>query len=1190
MTLALAAFLALSPAAPAQPGTIQWVWFNEGDPRADAPAATRYFRKTLTLDRAVDSATLDITADNAFTVWVNGTQVGTGDTWQTVSHFDVRKQLAAGNNVIAVRAVNTSRGPAGLMAKLAYVPNGMSGQVAATDATWKASATAPAGWEAVAFDDAKWPAVKVLGAVGETGPWTNLRWLGGGDGQFTAPPGFRVETVARSQTAGDTFSLVNLCFDQRGRLYVSREGGPILLCAKPDATGVFQTARQYCTQVKNCQGMCWIKGSLYLVGDGPSGVGLYRGRDGKTGDGIESVELLLKFKGGMGEHGPHAVLHGPDDCLYVVNGNHSWARVEKLAANSPLTRWPHGQMGPDQGRIDTTEDVLLPRLNDARGHAADILAPGGTIWRMDLNGKNPALVAAGFRNHFDAAFNRDGELFTFDSDMEWDENLPWYRPVRVVHAPPGADFLWRTGAANTPNYYLDSLPPMAETGRGSPVGVECYDHVAFGPKYRGTLFLGDWSIGCIWAVKPQVSGATYKGTAEKFVTGTPLNVTDLATGPDGALYFTLGGRNTQGGVYRVVATQKHAATDADDVQPLAAWGKRRDSVSHFPSQEKAVLQQVFSGDGGRLAPAEWLGRMSGYAPDYVVTNCLARLIGDKDPFVRRRACESYIRAGIEPSVESLVPLLGDNDIYLRTAARLVLQRIDPKKWADTLLTGEDDRVAREAIVALCKTNRAQDYADTIFDRLHHQSLAEDVPTLLDDLRVAQLALVHTTSRPGSVRGLALDLYAKFPHADPRVNRELAILLVDLRRTKVLDDPVHAKLLDAIVAASADRQQQIYLFYCVRLLHDGWTTAERDRLLAWFETTRSWTGGASFTGFLENILRDLAPALVAGDPAAFFRDAGKRPFATLALVRSLPPEKLPPAAGPYLRKLVDADPKQLDVAARAFALTPSAENWPYLVRALASANPLVVGEAFDALGKVAVAPKADDPGPFRAALLGSRKLPSKQRGKTLTLLRQWTGGRKFGYEPEQIAEELAAWGTWFNQTFPNEPHLPDLGVTTPGEGKYKFDELLKFLENDPAGKSGDVAKGRLAFEKASCLKCHKYGTEGEGVGPDLTTLSKRFKRRDVLEAIVYPSKVISDQYRSSTVMLKKGQRLDGLAAALGDSVAVTIADGTKVVVKKGDIAEQYASLTSVMPEHALDPLTKREIADLFAFLESDPTKK
>ena len=137
---------------------------------------------------------------------------------------------------------------------------------------------------------------------------------------------------------------------------------------------------------------------------------------------------------------------------------------QRFARNSPLTRWPTGGMGPDQGKPQTTEDVLLPRLNDARGHAANILAPGGTIWRLDHEGRNMSLVAAGFRNHFDAAFSPTGELFTFDSDMEWDEGLPWYRAVRVCHCPPGADFVWRTGAANTP---ASPASPLASAGAPS---------------------------------------------------------------------------------------------------------------------------------------------------------------------------------------------------------------------------------------------------------------------------------------------------------------------------------------------------------------------------------------------------------------------------------------------------------------------------------------------------------------------------------------------------------------------------------------------------------------------------------------------------------------------------------------------------------------------------------------------------
>src|SRR5207248_460995 len=235
---------------------------------------------------------------------------------------------------------------------------------------------------------------------------------------------------------------------------------------------------------------------------------------------------------------------------------------------------------------------------------AGILAPGGTIWRLDHEGKNMSLVAAGFRNHFDAAFSPRGELFTFDSDMEWDEALPWYRAVRVCHCPPGADFVWRTGAANTPDYYIDSLPPIAETGRGSPVGLEFYDHNAFPAKYRGAFFMADWAIGVIFAAHLERDGASYKTKVERFCAGAPMNVTDLGVGPDGALYFTMGGRGSQGGVYRIVHTAKSDQPDLKQLppekrllnapQPLSAWGRASQSqwLAELEKDEKDALFQL----------------------------------------------------------------------------------------------------------------------------------------------------------------------------------------------------------------------------------------------------------------------------------------------------------------------------------------------------------------------------------------------------------------------------------------------------------------------------------------------------------------------------------------------------------------------------------------------------------------------
>jgi putative heme-binding domain-containing protein len=1200
---------------------VQWIWSTDGDAVTSAPAGDRYFRKTFSVTRWADEATLDITADNAFTVWVNGVKVGEGNDWKKVYRFDVRPHIVDGRNVLAVQVHHPQPGPAGLLVRLAYIPNGQSRLALASDSSWTVNNVVPSGWETTKFSDSGWTNAKVLGPYGKTGRWTGQVWEGGGDDRFTVPPNFRVEMVAKNPEPSDPFSLINMCFDAKGRLFVSKESGPILLCGQPKNDGVLESVKPYCTQVKSSQGMCWVKDALYLVGDGPQGTGLYRCRDTKGADQIDQVQLVHKFRGGMGEHGPHAVLHGPDGKLYLCIGNHAGATPKSLAPNSPLTRWPTGDMGPDQGQPNTTEDVLLPRLDDAHGHAAGIRAPGGTIWRLDEDGTNFSLVVAGFRNHFDAAFSPDGELFTFDSDMEWDEALPWYRPVRVCHCPPGADFVWRTGAANTPGYYIDSLPPVAETGRGSPVGLEFYAHHAFPAKYRGALFMGDWSLGIIWAAHLKPSGASYECEVEKFCTGAPMNVTDLAVGPDGSLYFTMGGRHTQGGVYRIRYDGPIGPAPAAD-QPLAPWSAARDKVATI--QDLKVLHAMSRSADPRVRAnvTEQLGRLGGED----VREPLLRALADHSPFVRRRACEALIRSGIEPPMEDLRPLLGQSDRFLRTAGRLVLQRIDPRKWAEALLQDDDNLVALEAIVTLCKTNHAAEYAGAIFERLHHQSHDGDVQSQLNYLRAIQLALVHCPPpRSGMVRGIAIDLLEMFPSKDWRINRELAILLTDLRRERVLDEPVHARVLTALLSAGDDRQQQIHYFYCLRLLHDGWQPEEKQQLLAWYEATRTWKGGHSFTPFLENILRDWLPCLVPADRAAVFAKVEQMPITAAAILRAAKPEQLPPAATladlytrlkangatiekskelrqavldsltrspdpavqPIVRKIGDEEPGMRDAVARVLARYPSSENYAYLLRGLESANSLVVNDVVAALGRCPDKPKADDPGPFRLLLNSSRRLGSRNLGLAVAVLQNWTNGRRFGYEKEQADLELAAWVRWYSQAFPTAPALEIKSAVSTPEGKYKFGELLDYLTKDASGQKGDVVRGKLIFTKAQCVKCHKFGSEGEGVGPDLTTLSKRFKRSDTLESIIFPSKVISDQYRSTTIQTKKGVRIDGLAATQGDVVTVLVSDGSKVTLRKDEIEGQYASLTSVMPENLLDPLSRQEIADLFSYLESEP---
>jgi putative heme-binding domain-containing protein len=1228
-------------------GEAQWIWFNEGDPLTEAPIATRYFRKSFTINRPVpkpvEEASLEITADNRYTVWINGHNVGSGDDWSRMDRYDVQKHLVNGKNVIAVEAGNDG-GPAGLVVRLTYAPSARPKTVLVSDGTWKSAQSADEGWQKVDFNDGKWKAARALGALGKAGPWKpGIAGKGpAATPRFTVPAGFKVEQAVKKPADRGPFSLVNMTFDAKGRVLVSQENGPILLCTDPDKDGVMQTVRDYCTLVKNSQGMCWINDALYLVGNGPKGTGLYRCRDTKNADHIDEATLLHRFNGGMGEHGPHAILHGPDGWLYVAIGNHAWADLgpkkepnpEKLAANSPLLRWPTGGMGPDQGKPGSTEDVLLPRLNDARGHAANILAPGGTIWRMDTQGKNVSQVSAGFRNHFDIAFSPAAELFTFDSDMEWDEALPWYRAVRICHCPPGADFVWRTGAANTPNYYVDSLPPLYETGRGSPVGLEFYDHVVYPKKYHGTYFMADWSLGIIYGVHLKRSGATYQAEVEKFCTGAPLNVTDLGVGPDGALYFTMGGRGTQGGVYRIVYPSSVPVPAPGSVQPLAAWsraaraadlgaGKRAKTESELtaaaedvkaPAADRVRALTLLHMDGLKLenatltklagdkdadvrAHAVWL---LGMRESKEAGETLLKALKDDDPLVRRRACEALIRAGIEPSAEAVWPLLNDEDRFVRTAARLVLQRIDPAKWVERLGKEERERVICQGVVALCKIDKAADHAGVIYSRLN-KPLPAAAPELLDVLRTAELAAFHI---PGSaeqeaVKELAGRCEKVFPHTDKFVNRELAILLTHYRRTGLLPAQVQAKLVAALEAAAGDQAQQIHYFYCMRLLQEGWTPEQKQALVKWYESTRDWKGGFSFTPFLENIFRELLGAYTVAERKVLLEAGDKYPQACLVLLQRLQTEpagellsalkslsgliegdaKLP--RGAELRRTLD------ELTLRIATSHPTDDAFPELVKGVSSPNKIVVFDALSALLKVKAKPKPMESLPFRAVILAAGRLDPGNRWKAVEVLRHWTDGREFGSDKGDWKPELESWTRWYGQSFPKEPALPSVGEEKPAESKYKFAELLDFLNKD--GKTGDVKKGRIVFEKATCIKCHKYGKDGEGVGPDLSTVSKRFKRVDTLESIIYPSKVISDQYRSTTFETNKGQVITGLAAVQGDLITVLQSDGTKVTLSKKDVARQFVSLVSVMPERLLDTLTKPEIADLFAFLESEPDK-
>ena len=163
-------------------GSAKWIWFNEGNPVASAPPETRYFRRIVTVDSAVESARLLMTADNSFECWVNGRRAGAGGQFNRGYTMNIESLLKPGANLIAVAATNATDNPnpAAMIGTLAIKYRDGRVQEVHTDATWGAARTVSGNWKTDAAPTAGWSAALELGPMGMA-PWGNVRERGATD-------------------------------------------------------------------------------------------------------------------------------------------------------------------------------------------------------------------------------------------------------------------------------------------------------------------------------------------------------------------------------------------------------------------------------------------------------------------------------------------------------------------------------------------------------------------------------------------------------------------------------------------------------------------------------------------------------------------------------------------------------------------------------------------------------------------------------------------------------------------------------------------------------------------------------------------------------------------------------------------------------------------------------------------------
>ncbi len=538
--------------------------------------------------------------------------------------------------------------------------------------------------------------------------------------------GFQVELVySVPKNQGSWVSLTN---DPKGRLIASDQYGR-LYRIDPKSKKV----EPILVNIGRAQGLLCAFDSLYVVAHrgGNQPAGLYRVRDTNRDDKYDSVQLLRQFQGG-GEHGPHAVILSPDKkSLYICAGNH--------------TKTPR----PESSRVPTNwqEDQLLPSMPDANGHAAGIRAPGGWIAKTDPNGRKFELISTGFRNEYDIAFSDNGELFSYDADMEWDIGTSWYRPTRVCHVTSGAEFGWRTGSGKWPADYPDSLPATLDIGPGSPTGIVFGTGTKFPKRFQKALFICDWSYGIVYAVHLKPNGSSYTAEKEVFCSAPALQVADIIVNPaDGALYFVIGGRRTQSGLYRVTY-------------------RGSDSV------EAAK-------------------------PD--ATNELTTL---------RRKLEALHTQRGQKVIDEAWPHINHEDRFVRYAARIAIEHQDVRLWAKRALNERMAHARTLAVMALIRRGNPG-YQKSVLQSL--SAVPWDRITdaqRVDLLRAYGLAIIRLGGLNNEARKVInTHLVDKYPAKNRRVNQELCRLLIATNGKDVIGNT-----LDLLEKSETQQDQIHYVY-------------------------------------------------------------------------------------------------------------------------------------------------------------------------------------------------------------------------------------------------------------------------------------------------------------------------------------------------------------------------------------------
>ena len=992
---------------------------------------------------------------------------------------------------------------------------------------------------------------------------------------FHVPPGFVVERVAAPPLV--RYPLF-ISLDDRGRMYVA-EGtgtnlpgaelatkflGRILLLEDEDGDGRFDTSRVFADKLVFPQGVLWHDGAVYTA----SHPGIWRLED-TDGDGAADrrEELLAGFKfngNGCDIHGPFL---GPDGRLYWTDGRHGY-------------------------ECKTRDGEALQGL-------------ASRVWRSRTDGREvERLCGGGFDNPVELVWLPGGDLVGNMDQGQGDALLHYVEgAVFPMEHPCLIEFV-TTGPLLGPMKQYSAALPAGLCGLGG------YRSDRFGDDYRGAIFTTYYVQHKIARYTVQRDGSTYRAEDADFLTTTnhDVRLTDVEEDADGSLLFVDMGAwfsygfpgnplpkpDVLGAIYRIRRSDVAPVADPwgksldlphrgpaelaallDDVRPrvrdlaIAHLAKRGDKavptlqlLLHDPlrsieARANAVWALCRIGSRGSLATArtglsdadatvrQAALHVAGLNRDDEAVARLLVMLEQEDPPLRLTVAEALGRIGRPEAVPALLAALRrGGDRFLEHAIVYALIRVNDRTATAAGLADNHPRVRRGALIAL----------DQMPDgRLKRE---EVVPLLDTDDADLQQAALDCMSRH---EGWAADTVA---------------VLRDLLASPNRGEQQTRSLLGALLAFSGDESIQ-------RLVAETLADSAADdaaRLLLWQIVSRcrlpslpkSWLDAMARALAGNNRPVQLAALAVIklhgldqfdAQLGELSRDSGSPVEVCIAALECLSSRRrqLDDASFQLLMSQLadDVDPLLRIAAVRALAGgTLDADQLIELSKRMATANTMMLRMLLPAFGDSRVRKVGD-------ALAGA--LATSPAAEALTLAEIERSFRGFPSE--------------------SQSHLEPLRRRLAQRQQQQADYLAR-LKSSVENKPATAAAGRAVFfsQKTGCYACHRMAGSGGSIGPDLSKIGRFRTPAELLESVIFPSFIVTPEFRSSTIATSSGLTVTGLVVReSAEALDLRTADLAEVRIRRNEIESLEPAAISLMPDGLEKIMSEQELADLLAFL-------